>query len=141
MRNKWLPCLWFTCVAIAQSPAPPSVSDVLGTWEGESICTIRDSPCHDEHVVYQIASQPGDPPLKIDAYKIVNGQQEFMGTITCDYKGETHILTCTAPIARPNIWEFTVSGSTMNGTLKVDADKHLFRNIRVERPKPASEKR
>ncbi|MBZ5571349.1 MAG: hypothetical protein LAO09_05655 [Acidobacteriia bacterium] len=23
------------------------VRDVLGTWEGESICTVRPSPCHD----------------------------------------------------------------------------------------------
>lgn len=55
----------------------------------DSICTVRDSPCHDEHVIYEIArdataeNNPGRPgprlEWKMDAYKIVNGEKQFTG--------------------------------------------------------------
>ena len=33
---------------------------VLGSWEGDSKCTMPDSPCHDEHVLYQITEDKKD---------------------------------------------------------------------------------
>ena len=44
------------CVsAQPQSKTYGDSSEVIGTWEGQSKRTIPDSPCHDEHVIYEIA--------------------------------------------------------------------------------------
>ena len=46
----------FSCAsAPAQSKPVDGAAEILGTWEGESKCTIPDSPCHDEYVIYEIA--------------------------------------------------------------------------------------
>src|SRR2546429_5200722 len=53
--------------AAAQSSSSRNHSDILGAWEGESKCTVPDSPCHDEHVIYEIAADKTVPSgLKID---------------------------------------------------------------------------
>jgi hypothetical protein len=53
---------------------------VAGTWEGTSLCQVKPSPCHDEHVIYRV--KPSAPRrYRIDAYKLVAGQEEFMGAI------------------------------------------------------------
>src|SRR4249920_3319794 len=76
---------------------PGSDKGVIGAWEGESKCMVPDSPCHDEHVLYQIAEDKKDPfQLKIDAYKIIDGAPEFMGTVTCHYQSKVGALSCTS---------------------------------------------
>ena len=53
---------------------------ISGTWEGSSLCQVKPSPCHDEHVIYRV--KPSAPrQYRIDAYKLVAGQEEFMGAI------------------------------------------------------------
>src|SRR5579863_5799898 len=81
--------LVLTCLLWAATAWPQSVKAVLGSWEGESKCTVADSPCHDEHVLYQIAGDKKDPwQLNLDGYKIVDGAPEFMGTLTCTYQSK-----------------------------------------------------
>ncbi len=107
---------------------------VLGTWEGKSICVIRDSPCHDEHVVYEVASdpqRPGDLKIKIDGFKIVNNEKQFMGTLYCKYAAPT--LSCTGNTGHDDLWIFTVERNTMTGELRIDKDRKLYRTIRVSR--------
>jgi len=61
---------------------------VAGSWEGSSLCTVKPSPCHDEHVIYRIsATQPRH--YRVDAYKLVAGKEDFMGAIdvTLDAEG------------------------------------------------------
>src|SRR5437879_13856087 len=56
--------------AAAQSSSSRNHSDSLGAWEGESKCTVPDSPCHDEHVIYEIAADKTVPSgLKMDGDK------------------------------------------------------------------------
>src|SRR3954468_413623 len=86
-----------------QSPA--------GTWRGTSLCTPGHPACHDETVVYRIRAV--GVRFEISASKIVQGQEEFMGTITCDYAGETHVLNCPTSYGT---WSFTITGRTMVGT-------------------------
>jgi len=59
----------FTCaLAPAQSKPADGAAEILGTWEGESKCTVPSSPCHDEHVVYEIATEKtATSSLKLDA--------------------------------------------------------------------------
>lgn len=129
--------LLLTLVVLA-SPAPQkaSTSEVarfLGTWEGDSLCTVLDSPCHDEHVVYEIKLIAGKPA--IDAYKIVDGKKLFMGQIACkDPQGSS--LSCSfsgGRTPRPNEWVFTLVDGEMRGTLFMDEARTVFRRIAVHK--------
>ena len=114
--------------------APNADSAVIGTWEGESKCTVANSPCHDEHVIYEIARDEKTGGEKIDAYKVVNGEKQFMGTLECRYNADKKNLSCDGgnPQRRAD-WEFFVSGDTMQGTLVVGDEKTLYRKISVKR--------
>ena len=72
MRNTLFLVVILSCLL---RPAwPQSVKTVLGSWEGESKCTVPNSPCHDEQVLYQIAQDKRDPwQLSVDGYKIIDG--------------------------------------------------------------------
>ena len=113
---------------------PQSVKAVLGSWEGESKCTVANSPCHDEHVLYQIAEDKKDPfQLNIDGYKIVDGTPEFMGTLACSYQSKVGALSCTSSSKEKDDWEFHVMGDNMTGRLLVDDGKTLYRRISVHK--------
>lgn len=112
---------------------PQSVKAVLGSWEGDSKCTVPDSPCHDEHVLYQIATDKKDPfQLNVDAYKIVEGAPDFMGTLACHYQSKTGALSCTSSSREKDDWEFHVMGDTMTGRLVIDG-KTLYRRVNLRR--------
>ena len=68
--------------------AATAVDPIAGTWEGTSLCQVKPSPCHDEHVVYRVSlEQPRH--YKFDAYKVIATQRVFMGSIdvTLDPQG------------------------------------------------------
>jgi hypothetical protein len=117
---------------VAASLAGEEPTAVAGTWEGESKCTVAGSPCHDEHVVYEIKQQAEADRFAIDAYKIVSGERDFMGTIACHYQAKESALHCVG--RRPDdIWTFTISRNSMSGTLVIGADRQLFRRVQVTR--------
>ena len=123
-------------IAILYSAAWSASSsvDVVGVWEGESKCTVANSPCRDEHVVYRISANKDNPKkLTIDADKIVNGSPQFMGTIGCEYHAGQSLLTCTANTPKQDEWELRVAGDTMTGTLKIGVEKTLYRRIAVRK--------
>src|SRR5262245_61987695 len=111
--------------AVLTSPSPAgsqtaqnSDAAVIGTWEGESKCTVPDSPCHDEHVIYEIARDKEPGVLKIDAYKVVNGEKQFMGALQCKYNSEKSNLSCAGGNPqRKSDWQFTVAKDAMQGSL------------------------
>jgi len=128
--------LFLSLAAFAQKPA----SSIAGAWEGDSICTVRDSPCHDEHVIYEIsrdsAAHSDSNRLgewQISAYKIVNGKKDFMGTLPCFYEEQKQTLRCITKARTEGDWEFIFDGETFRGTLKVGPDKTLFRKISAKR--------
>jgi len=127
-------------IVLLVSPAWPQTAPtaaVIGTWEGESKCIVRDSPCHDEHVVYRIAADKKNPAqLTIDADKIVNGSPQFMGTIFCQYHADEPNLSCTANTDKKGDWEFHISANTMTGTLTLGPEKQLYRRINVRKTAP-----
>jgi hypothetical protein len=127
--------LLFRCaLAPAQSKLPDSAAEILGTWEGESKCKVPSSPCHDEHVIYEIATErTATSSLKLDAYKIVNGERQFMGTLRCDYKPSKKNLSCTFRNKDYDDWEYTLSGDTLQGTLTIDGGETLYRRVSVKR--------
>jgi hypothetical protein len=79
----------------ANASGTSDLDEVVGAWEGESICQVANSPCHDEHVIYEIAENNGAVgKVKIEGYKVVNSEKQWMGTLLCDYRSADHILTC-----------------------------------------------
>jgi hypothetical protein len=44
-------------IAAAWPQVAVGAATVVGSWEGESKCTVTNSPCHDEHVVYRIGAE------------------------------------------------------------------------------------
>lgn len=113
---------------VAAHTQTPGAS-VAGTWEGTSLCTVPNSPCHNEHVVYHIKPDPKDSTkFTIDADKIVNGQEDFMGTLSCVFTASKSELYCDTY----GDWRFTITGDKMVGTLHLK-DGTLYRNVDVTR--------
>ena len=109
--------------------APANSPTLAGAWEGSSLCTVPNSPCHDEHVVYHIKATDSNDSTKyaIDANKIVNGTEESMGTLECTFKAdkaEKNELYCDTA----GVWRFTVTGRTMSGTLTLK-NGTLYRKV------------
>jgi hypothetical protein len=98
---------------------------LIGTWNGTSICQIKNSPCHDETVVYHISKNKGTGTFYINANKIVNGVEEEMGMLPFVYNKKTNQLTSTAY----GIWTFNITAAKLEGTLLVRGD--LYRKIVV----------
>lgn len=117
-------------------PSPADNKAVVGTWEGESKCTVPDSPCRDEHVRYRIAVVKDDPSkLSAAADKIVQGVPQFMGTLICEYRQP--VLSCTGNTAKQDDWQFRLSGADMTGTLVIGKEKTLYRRVALHKTGPA----
>ena len=110
------------CKAASSSP-----DEIAGNWTGESICTVKPSPCHDEHVIYHVSQPDSNGKMQIVADKVVNGKAEEMGTLDCIFDKKASTVTCSM---NNGLWEFSVSGKKMEGTLKLK-DGTLFRRINV----------
>ena len=113
------------------SGAVKSADALAGNWVGESICTIKNSPCHDEHVIYRLEEPDPAGKMKIQMDKVVNGKPEIMGTVNCSFDTATSTITC---LVNENTWKFKVAGKTMDGTLTL-ADGRLYRRISVRKEK------
>jgi hypothetical protein len=117
------------CLAGKSSQAQTGVVKIdtllIGTWNGTSICQIKNSPCHDEAVVYHISKKMGADTFYINANKIINGIEEEMGILLFVYNKKTNQLTSTAY----GIWTFNIEGVKLEGTLLSHGD--LYRKIKV----------
>jgi len=128
--------LIFAVGAFGQKAQIPD--SVLGDWYGESKCTVPNSPCHDEVVVYHL-SRVKDAPGRVhwSADKIVNGKSENMGELDMDYDAAKHEMSATfkAPRTRgDNVWWFKIDGDKMTGTLM--SEGQLYRKVAASRKKP-----
>ena len=117
----------FFSVACVAATAPPG--SFAGNWSGESLCTIKDSPCHDEHVIYRVTEPNAAGKLKIQMDKVVDGQPEEMGTVDCTYDRSASNVTCSM---NNGTWKFTVTGKKMDGILTL-SNGRLYRRISVTR--------
>jgi hypothetical protein len=122
--------IFFFCfsfyTAQAQNASPDSL--LVGIWKGTSICQVKNSPCHDEVVVYHISKAPGIDTFDISANKIVNSKEEEMGTITCKFNRTNSQLISTS---YNSLWTFNLKGRNLEGTLLYHGS--LFRIIHVSK--------
>jgi hypothetical protein len=118
----------FAC--ITASPLAASAKAVLGSWEGDAKCTVADSPCHDEHVLYQITEDKRNLfQLNLDMYKMVEANPEFIATLACSFEPKAGVLSCTSSTREKDDWEFHVTGNAMAGRMMIDDGKTLYRRI------------
>lgn len=110
--------------------AAPRISDLVGDWAGTSLCQVKPSPCHDEHVVFRF-SQPHQDKITVQADKIVDGKPVTMGVSEWTYDKSTGTLTWHIPRGD---WKLIVSDSTMDGILIVP-DNVVFRKIHLKKSK------
>ena len=101
-----------------------------GIWKGTSLCQIKNSPCHDEVVVYHISKDSTGKSYEVIANKIVDGKEDYMGTILFTYDGKQKVFVSVDSVRNAR-WEFKITGSTMKGTLMYKGD--LFRIIDVKK--------
>jgi hypothetical protein len=80
--------------AFAQGSQGQSAAAAVGTWRGTSVCLVRPSPCNDEIVVYRIAPTDVADRLTIDARKIVHGEEQEMGVLSCPSMSGARVLCC-----------------------------------------------
>jgi len=101
-----------------------------GIWKGTSLCQIKNSPCHDEVVVYHISKDSTGKSYEVIANKIVDGKEDYMGTILFTYDGKQKVFVSVDSVRNAR-WEFKITGSAMKGTLMYKGD--LFRIIDVKK--------
>jgi hypothetical protein len=116
-------CVFFHTPTFAQKISP------TGNWKGSSLCQVKNSPCHDETVVYHITAVPQTDSVRIVMNKIVNGAEEEMGTLTCLY--DALHQTLTGSLRKTDVWLFQLTGTSMHGTLVVNGV--LYRLIDVKK--------
>jgi hypothetical protein len=114
----------------AQSPSrQPAATTPVGTWRGTSVCLVRPSACNDEIVVYRIAPTKAADSLTMDARKIVRGEEQDMGALTCHFTPANGAVTCAMP---QGTWQFRVRNDSLVGELRL-ADNTKFRDVRTAR--------
>jgi hypothetical protein len=135
MKHRFLAAAaCFVLSMCTPSSSTTANAKLLGTWEGESKCTVTGSACRDEHVIYRIATvKHVSGKVVLHGYKVLKGQLIFMGTLQCLHDSAQAALTCTGNTPRKDIWEFKVSGRVMTGTLTRGEEKVPYRRVNVRK--------
>ena len=113
----------------SQGNAPRSgedetVSKIAGVWRGNSVCTVKGSPCHEEVNVYRFSSVAGRPnAFSVTASKVVDGKEIVMGSGEWKFDDEGRVLKSEAPMIR-----LVVTGDQMVGTLTLPSGA-VYRRI------------
>ena len=129
--KKWLSTTFVLLLSsfLAAASEPLDLTPAVGTWEGESKCTLPNSPCKNEHVIYHTAVDKSGPnKVRLDVFKVVEGKQEPEGTLDCTYRaGE--ILDCFTNAAKKDRWEFRIFHDRMIGSLIAGDERTLYRRM------------
>ena len=134
--RKWGGLLWLIAMyaVCASAQTKPEWREVIGTWEGDSTCTVPSSPCHDEHVLFRVKPDRDDPEkLALEAFKVVDRKPQFMGTLGCQYAEEEKVLTCSGNTPKRDVWTFNVAGTSIDGTLTTGKEKTLYRKVTLRK--------
>ena len=101
-----------------------------GIWKGTSLCQVKNSPCHDEIVVYHISKDSTGRSYEVIANKVVDGKEEYMGTLLFTYNDKQKVFVSVDSVRNAR-WEFKITGSAMKGTLMYKGD--LYRVVDVKK--------
>lgn len=111
--------------------AAAAADAISGVWEGTSLCQVKPSPCHDEHVVYRVTSTAARQ-YKFDAFKLVGGKKLFMGTIGLTFDPARHSLSGAIAGQRGTATvRFSLKANHLSGSMALDGQ--LYRLIEVDK--------
>lgn len=117
-------------IAAAILLSAAAADPISGTWEGSSLCQVKLSPCHDEHVIYKV-TRTAAGRYKLDAFKVVGGKEQFMGAIDLKFEPALKRLQGTIVGNRgPSYVLFNLQGAHLSGRLTL-GDGTLYRLIEV----------
>jgi hypothetical protein len=101
---------------------------IVGVWRGHSVCTDKNSACHDEVNVYRFAAVAGKPnSFTVTASKVVDGKEIVMGSGEWKFDEKKRVLETEKPPIR-----MTIDGKKMEGALSL-ADGTVYRRIYLEK--------
>lgn len=105
---------------------------IAGTWEGTSLCQVKPSPCHDEHVIYRV-QMTAPQHYRLDAYKILAGKELYMGAIDLSFVPSASQLRGTIASSRGSSTVLLdLKGNHLSGRLTL-TDGTLYRRIEVDK--------
>ena len=124
--------------SVSQSAEPPTrltAPSVLGTWKGESICVGNRPACKNEIVVYRFEAIPDKVGVVLNfADKIIDGQRVPMGKLEFHYDEAKGELSCEFTRNQNHgLWQFTVLGDAMEGSLVLLPGRDQVRSVKVKR--------
>jgi hypothetical protein len=103
-------------------------SRIAGTWRGNSVCAVENSPCHDEVNVYRFSGIAGRPDnFSVTASKIVGGKEIVMGSGEWKYDAKKRMVECERPAIR-----LAINGDKMEGVL-TQTDGTVYRRIHLKK--------
>jgi hypothetical protein len=103
---------------------------IAGTWRGNSVCAVQNSPCHDEINVYRFSEIAGKPGIfSVAGSKVVDGKEIVMGTGEWRYDAENHALQSENSVGT---FRLIVQGNKMEGNLTL-RDHTVYRLIHLTR--------
>ena len=129
-RHKILLFTFFVLLFISSFSQTKSDSGIIGTWKGESICQIKNSPCHDEIAAYHVSKAKEPNVFHFEMNKIVNRKEEEMGPLEFIYNAATQTLT-SIDEKRNTIWKFQIKDTAMEGALMYNGE--LYRIIHLKK--------
>lgn len=111
---------------LAQAPPKPPASPVPGRARHFAPYLIRPVVMSTSSITFKAAGGSDPGKFVIDANKILNRAEEFMGTLQCVFTMQENELYCDTV----GDWRFTVKGNTITGTLTLK-NGTLYRRINV----------
>lgn len=118
------------CVFLLALGKFSTAQSIIGVWKGKSLCQVKNSPCHDESVVYHISKNSRANSYLVNASKIIDGKENDMGPLNLTYDPQLKILFLVDSVKQIR-WEFKLAGKEMHGTLM--SNGNLFRIIELKK--------
>lgn len=118
------------------TPADHQASELLGEWQGASLCTDRvvAPACKDEVVIYKFTDGAQAGTVHWQADKVVNGERQNMGEFDLSYDRDDLCWRAEYKSARAHVvFCLNVKGSELTGSGWVLPGKRVVRKIAARR--------
>lgn len=103
----------------------------VGVWKGDSVCQVKDSPCHDEVSEYYVTKGAQPDHFQMTMNKVVDGKEVTMGTLGCQSGTDAGTYVCRFDDA--TVWSWKLDKDVLDGTLQYRGQ--FYRKIHLTRAK------
>jgi hypothetical protein len=124
----------FSILPLSQNTFYASLTGVaeasfVGVWKGDSVCQIKDSPCHDEVSVYYVSKSAEPNSFQMKMNKMVDSKEETMGTVNCRPGSDNGSYVCR--LNELATWTWRLDKDVLDGNLEYRGQ--LYRKIHLTR--------